>query len=77
EHSNSSGSTAQVQPPVVPISIPKPDVSTTQPKPSIPYPSRDGDMPCPSRSRSKHKSHALIDLEKTFTFRTNPHSDDP
>nr|GFC74023.1 hypothetical protein [Tanacetum cinerariifolium] len=29
EHSNSSGSTAQVQPPVVPISIPEPDVSRT------------------------------------------------
>nr|GEZ65618.1 hypothetical protein [Tanacetum cinerariifolium] len=39
EHSNSSGSTAQVQPPVVPISIPKPDVPRSQSKPSIPYPS--------------------------------------
>nr|GFD27845.1 hypothetical protein [Tanacetum cinerariifolium] len=39
EHSNSSGSTAQIQPSVVPISIPKPDVPRTQPKPSIPYPS--------------------------------------
>nr|GFB69292.1 reverse transcriptase domain-containing protein [Tanacetum cinerariifolium] len=39
EHSNSSGSTAQVQPPVVPISILEPDVLRTQPKPSIPYPS--------------------------------------
>nr|GEU62748.1 reverse transcriptase domain-containing protein [Tanacetum cinerariifolium] len=38
EHSNSSGSTAQVQPPAVPISIPEPDVSRTQTKPSIPYP---------------------------------------
>nr|GFC15198.1 hypothetical protein [Tanacetum cinerariifolium] len=37
EHSNSSGSTAQVQPPVVPISIPEPDVPRTQPKPSISY----------------------------------------
>nr|GFB44182.1 hypothetical protein [Tanacetum cinerariifolium] len=34
-----NGSTAQVQPPVVPISIPKPDVSRTQTKPSIPHPS--------------------------------------
>nr|GEY80441.1 hypothetical protein [Tanacetum cinerariifolium] len=40
EHSNSSGSTAQVQHPVVPISIPEPDVLRTQSKPSIPYPSR-------------------------------------
>nr|GFB86907.1 reverse transcriptase domain-containing protein [Tanacetum cinerariifolium] len=35
-HSNSSGSTAQIQPLVVPISIPKPDVPRTEPKPSIP-----------------------------------------
>nr|GFC95946.1 hypothetical protein [Tanacetum cinerariifolium] len=40
EHSNSFGSTAQIQPPVVPISISKPDVPRTQPKPLIPYPSR-------------------------------------
>nr|GEZ02583.1 reverse transcriptase domain-containing protein [Tanacetum cinerariifolium] len=44
EHSNSSGSTAQVQPLVVPISIPKPDVSKTQKKPTIPYTSRDGEL---------------------------------
>nr|GEV53940.1 DNA-directed DNA polymerase [Tanacetum cinerariifolium] len=44
EQSNSSGSTAQVQPPVVPISIPKPDVPRTQSKPTIPYPSRDGEL---------------------------------
>nr|GEV34278.1 reverse transcriptase domain-containing protein [Tanacetum cinerariifolium] len=35
EHSNSSGSTAQVQPPVVPISILEPDVPRTQTKPTI------------------------------------------
>nr|GFC41881.1 hypothetical protein [Tanacetum cinerariifolium] len=39
EHSNSSGSTAQIQHPVAPILIPEPDVPRTQPKPSIPYPS--------------------------------------
>nr|GFA28493.1 hypothetical protein [Tanacetum cinerariifolium] len=44
EHSNSLGSTAQVQHPVVPISIPKPDVSRTQTKPTIPYPSRLNDQ---------------------------------
>nr|GEU79266.1 reverse transcriptase domain-containing protein [Tanacetum cinerariifolium] len=36
EHSNSSGSTAQVQPPIVSISIPEPDVPRTQSKPTIP-----------------------------------------
>nr|GFA85842.1 reverse transcriptase domain-containing protein [Tanacetum cinerariifolium] len=34
EHSNYQGSTAHIQPPVVPISIPKLDVSKTQPKPN-------------------------------------------
>nr|GEU73373.1 DNA-directed DNA polymerase [Tanacetum cinerariifolium] len=38
-HSNCPGSTAQVQPSVMPISIMKPDVSRTQPKPTFPYPS--------------------------------------
>nr|GEV94509.1 reverse transcriptase domain-containing protein [Tanacetum cinerariifolium] len=43
EHSNSSGSTTQVQPLVVPISILKPDVPRTQSKPTIPYPSSFAD----------------------------------
>nr|GEZ13174.1 hypothetical protein [Tanacetum cinerariifolium] len=43
EHSNSSRSTAQVQSPVVPISILEPGVSRTQPKPSISYPSSFAD----------------------------------
>nr|GEZ33428.1 hypothetical protein [Tanacetum cinerariifolium] len=38
EHSNCPGSTAQVQPPVVPISILEPDVPRTQSKHTIPYP---------------------------------------
>nr|GEU62327.1 reverse transcriptase domain-containing protein [Tanacetum cinerariifolium] len=37
EHSNSSGSTTQVQPPVVPISSPEPDVPRTQTKHLILY----------------------------------------
>nr|GEW18957.1 reverse transcriptase domain-containing protein [Tanacetum cinerariifolium] len=44
EHSNSLGSTAQVQHLVMPISIPEPDVSRTQSKPSISYPSRLNDQ---------------------------------
>nr|GEU45751.1 reverse transcriptase domain-containing protein [Tanacetum cinerariifolium] len=40
EHSNCQGSTAHIQPLVVPISIPEPDIPKTQPKPNIPYPSR-------------------------------------
>nr|GFA40734.1 hypothetical protein [Tanacetum cinerariifolium] len=42
-HSNSLGSTAQVQPPVVPISILELDVPRTQTKPTIPYPSSFAD----------------------------------
>nr|GEU81410.1 hypothetical protein [Tanacetum cinerariifolium] len=41
---NPKGSTAQVQPLVVPISISKPDVPRTQTKPTIPYPSRLNDQ---------------------------------
>nr|GEW15284.1 reverse transcriptase domain-containing protein [Tanacetum cinerariifolium] len=53
EHSNCQGSTAHIQPSVVPISILEPDVSRTQPKPTIPYPSRmNGIDVC----------HALADL---------------
>nr|GEZ30928.1 hypothetical protein [Tanacetum cinerariifolium] len=44
EHSNCQRSTAQVQPPVVPIFIPKPDFPRSQPKPTIPYPSRLNDQ---------------------------------
>nr|GEW77476.1 reverse transcriptase domain-containing protein [Tanacetum cinerariifolium] len=43
EHSNSSRSTAQVQPLIVPILIPEPDVPRTQKKPTIPYPSSFAD----------------------------------
>nr|GFA01227.1 hypothetical protein [Tanacetum cinerariifolium] len=44
EHSNCQGSTTQVQPSVVPISIPVPDVPRTQTKPTILYPSRLNDQ---------------------------------
>nr|GEU76755.1 reverse transcriptase domain-containing protein [Tanacetum cinerariifolium] len=44
EHSNCPASIAQVQPPVVPISIPEPDVLRTQTKPVILYPSRLNDQ---------------------------------
>nr|GEZ89485.1 reverse transcriptase domain-containing protein [Tanacetum cinerariifolium] len=47
EHPNYQGSTTNIQPPVVPISISEPDVSKTQPKPNIPYPSRLNDQKLP------------------------------
>nr|GFB83860.1 reverse transcriptase domain-containing protein [Tanacetum cinerariifolium] len=67
EHSNSSGSTAQIQPPVVPISILEPDVSRTQPKPSIPYPSRLNDQ--------KHQEKATNQMEKFFQIFHDLHFD--
>ncbi|GJS69565.1 reverse transcriptase domain-containing protein [Tanacetum coccineum] len=73
EQTNFQGSTAQIPPPVILISIPEPDVPTTLPKttpisesdilkslpkPNIPYPSR----------RDDQKSHdkALNQMEKIF-----------
>nr|GEU86264.1 hypothetical protein [Tanacetum cinerariifolium] len=44
EQHNCQGSTAHIQPPVVPIPIMKLDVPKTQPKPNIPYPSRLNDQ---------------------------------
>nr|GFC56590.1 reverse transcriptase domain-containing protein [Tanacetum cinerariifolium] len=58
EHSNSSGSTAQIQPPVVPISIPELNVPRTKPKPSISYPSRLNDQ--------KLREKATNQMEKFF-----------
>nr|GFA51657.1 reverse transcriptase domain-containing protein [Tanacetum cinerariifolium] len=67
EHSNSSGSTAQVQPSVVPISILEPDVPRTQPKPSIPYPSRLNDQ--------KLREKATNQMEKFFQIFHDLHFD--
>nr|GFA66816.1 reverse transcriptase domain-containing protein [Tanacetum cinerariifolium] len=44
EQHHCQGSTAHIQPLVIPIFIPKPDVSKTQPKLNIPYPSRLNDQ---------------------------------
>nr|GFC27133.1 reverse transcriptase domain-containing protein [Tanacetum cinerariifolium] len=67
EHSNSSGSTTQIQPSVVPISIPKPDVLRTLPKPSIPYPSRLHDQ--------KLREKATNQMEKFFQIFHDLHFD--
>nr|GEZ05535.1 reverse transcriptase domain-containing protein [Tanacetum cinerariifolium] len=52
------GSTAHIQPPVVPIFIPEPDVPKTQPKPNIPYPSRLNDQ--------KLREKSMNQMEKFF-----------
>nr|GEY10512.1 reverse transcriptase domain-containing protein [Tanacetum cinerariifolium] len=60
EHPSCQGSTAHIQPSVVPISIPKPDVSKTQPKSKIPYPFRLNDQ--------KLREKATNQMEKLFQF---------
>nr|GFA53618.1 DNA-directed DNA polymerase [Tanacetum cinerariifolium] len=67
EHSNSSGSTAQVHPPVVPVSILEPGVSRTQTKPTIPYPSRLNDQ--------KLREKATNQMEKFFQIFHDLHFD--
>ncbi|GKG28892.1 hypothetical protein Tco_0416257, partial [Tanacetum coccineum] len=71
EQTNFQGSTAQIPPQVIPISIPEPDVLTTLPKttlesdipnnlpkPNIPYPSRRDDQ--------KSRDNASNQMEKIF-----------
>nr|GEW73886.1 DNA-directed DNA polymerase [Tanacetum cinerariifolium] len=67
EHSICQGSTAHIQPLVVPISIPEPDVSKTQPKPNIPYPSRLNDQ--------KLREKATNQMEKFFQICHDLHFD--
>nr|GFB32198.1 reverse transcriptase domain-containing protein [Tanacetum cinerariifolium] len=67
EHPKCSGSTAQVQPLVVPISIQEPDVSRTQLKPTIPYPSRLNDQ--------KLQEKATNQIEKLFQIFHDLHFD--
>ncbi|GKF52439.1 hypothetical protein Tco_0159349 [Tanacetum coccineum] len=58
EQTNIQGSTAQIPPPVIPISILESDIPKSLPKPNIPYPSRRDDQ----KSRDK----ALNQMEKIF-----------
>nr|GEZ82976.1 reverse transcriptase domain-containing protein [Tanacetum cinerariifolium] len=70
EHSNSLGSTAQIQPPVVPISISKPDVPRTQTKPTIPYPSRLNDQKLREKATNQMEKFLQIfhDLHFDISF---------
>nr|GEW36690.1 reverse transcriptase domain-containing protein [Tanacetum cinerariifolium] len=63
EHSNYQGSTAHVQPLVVPISIPEHDVPRTHPKTTIPYPSRLNDQ-----KLWIDVCHALADLRASINL---------
>nr|GEV87783.1 reverse transcriptase domain-containing protein [Tanacetum cinerariifolium] len=64
---NCQGSTAHIQPPVVPTPIPEPDVLKTQPKPNIPYPSRLNDQ--------KLHEKATNQMEKFFQIFHDLHFD--
>nr|GEY06391.1 reverse transcriptase domain-containing protein [Tanacetum cinerariifolium] len=65
EQTNFQGSTAHIQPPVVPI--PEPDVSKTLPKPNSPYPSRLNDQ--------KLCEKATNQMEKFFQIFQDLHFD--
>nr|GEX48334.1 reverse transcriptase domain-containing protein [Tanacetum cinerariifolium] len=67
EQHNCQGSTAHIQPPVVPTPIPEPDVPKTQPKPNIPYPSRLNDQ--------KLHEKATNQMEKFFQIFHDLHFD--
>nr|GEX80390.1 reverse transcriptase domain-containing protein [Tanacetum cinerariifolium] len=67
EHSNCQGSTAHIQPSVIPMSILKPDVPRTQPKPTIPYPFRLNDQ--------KLREKATNQMEKFFQIFHDLHFD--
>ncbi|GJS08122.1 reverse transcriptase domain-containing protein, partial [Tanacetum coccineum] len=60
-------STAHIQPPVIPIPIPEPDVPKTLPKPNIPYPSRLNDQ--------KLREKATNQMEKFFQIFQDLHFD--
>ncbi|GJX24255.1 reverse transcriptase domain-containing protein [Tanacetum coccineum] len=59
EQTNFQGSTAQIPPPVIPISIPEPDVPTTLPK-TIPIPESDIPKSLPKPNIPYPSRHALL-----------------
>nr|GEV97091.1 reverse transcriptase domain-containing protein [Tanacetum cinerariifolium] len=68
EQTNFQGSTAHIQPPVVPI--PKPDVSKTLPKSNIPYPSRLNDQKLRGKATNQMEKFLQIfqDLHFDISF---------
>nr|GEW26625.1 reverse transcriptase domain-containing protein [Tanacetum cinerariifolium] len=66
EHSNCQGSNAHIQPSVIPISIPKPDVPRTQPKPNIPYPSKLNDQKL--REKATNQMENFFQIFHDFHF---------
>ncbi|GJY10952.1 reverse transcriptase domain-containing protein [Tanacetum coccineum] len=81
EQTNFQGSTAQIPPPVIPISIPEPDVlkslpkttpisesdiSKSLPKPNIPYPSRRDDQK--SRDKASNQMEKIFQIFQDLRF---------
>ncbi|GJU43943.1 reverse transcriptase domain-containing protein [Tanacetum coccineum] len=81
EQTNFQGSTAQIPPPVIPISIPEPDVPKTLPKttpipesdipkslpkPNIPYPSRRNDQK--SRDKASNQMEKIFQIFQDLRF---------
>ncbi|GJZ33776.1 hypothetical protein Tco_0579212 [Tanacetum coccineum] len=67
EQTNFQGSTAHIQPPVIPIPILEPDVLKTLPKPNVPYPSRLNDQKLHEKSTNQ--------MEKFFQIFKDLHFD--
>nr|GEX83377.1 reverse transcriptase domain-containing protein [Tanacetum cinerariifolium] len=70
EQPNCQGSTAHIQPPVVPNIILELDVSKTQPKPNIPYPSRLNDQKLHEKATNRMEKFFQIfhDLHFNISF---------
>ncbi|GJW30510.1 reverse transcriptase domain-containing protein [Tanacetum coccineum] len=66
EQSNFQGSTAQIPPPVIPISIPEPDVPKNLPKPNIPYPSRLNQEK--SRDKASNQKEKIFQMFQDLRF---------
>ncbi|GJU91188.1 reverse transcriptase domain-containing protein [Tanacetum coccineum] len=71
EQTNFQGSTAHIQPPVIPIPIPEPDVPKTLPKPNIPYPSRLNDQKLREKTMNQMKN-LLTNKDKLFELAKIP-----
>ncbi|GJU79264.1 reverse transcriptase domain-containing protein [Tanacetum coccineum] len=66
EQTNFQGSTTHIPPPVIPISIPEPDVSKSLPKSNIPYPSRDDDQK--SRDKASNQMENISQIFQDLRF---------
>ncbi|GKB55221.1 reverse transcriptase domain-containing protein [Tanacetum coccineum] len=66
EQSNFQGSTAQIPPPVTPISILEPDVPKSLPNPNIPYPLRRDDQK--SREKASNQMEKIFQIFQDLGF---------